>query len=282
MIEGELLEYSSEGLLNRVEFYKGYNDINLYVEDENSQYLYETIFKRLLGDRYAIKTIFPCGGKINVKKAFEEYGEQNEDIKNVYVVDGDFDEFLFPERMVLNSHFVYLKMYNIESCIINEEGLCSIVKGKLKCVDIEAREKLDYKGWRNRIINEAKELFFCYCYIQKYEPSYPNIQRSHYTFLDYRTGFKRTDGSFEKYQDEVYNLHSDAKDKIDELKIRYEQKYEKHYDRLICGKFLISSIHDYLKSITKCSIEKDDILWQMANSFDVSVLDYVKEACIGN
>ena len=164
MIEGELLEYSSEGLLNRVEFYKGYNDINLYVEDENSQYLYETIFKRLLGDRYAIKTIFPCGGKINVKKAFEEYGEQNEDIKNVYVVDGDFDEFLFPERMVLNSHFVYLKMYNIESCIINEEGLCSIVKGKLKCVDIEAREKLDYKGWRNRIINEAKELFFCYCY----------------------------------------------------------------------------------------------------------------------
>ena len=83
MGDSELLEFSQEALLNRASFYSGYNDINLFVEDTDSEYFYETIFKRLLGKDYIIKTIFPCGGKPGVIKMFEERGKVTEGKKNV-------------------------------------------------------------------------------------------------------------------------------------------------------------------------------------------------------
>ena len=138
----EDLQYSSSALLSRISFFDGLNDINLFVEDTDSQYIYETIFKRLLGEQYNIQTIFPCGGKPAVKEMYLERGCNTDGIKNVYVVDGDFDRLLFPEEMIDDPQFVYLKMYNIESCLINESGLCNLVKSKLKCLDVEACERL--------------------------------------------------------------------------------------------------------------------------------------------
>lgn len=51
------LLYSTEASATRVLFYQGLNDINLFVEDAGMEYLYETIFKRLLGANYCISAI---------------------------------------------------------------------------------------------------------------------------------------------------------------------------------------------------------------------------------
>ena len=39
------LFYSESALLNRVLFYADYNDINIFVEDEYKEYIYENIFQ---------------------------------------------------------------------------------------------------------------------------------------------------------------------------------------------------------------------------------------------
>lgn len=275
------LQFSDAALLSRISFFDGLNDINLYVEDVDSQYLYETIFKRLLGNQYSIQTIFPCGGKRAVKEMFSERGHSTDGIKNVYVVDGDFDRLLFAEEMIDDPQFVYLKMYNIESCLINEYGLCNLVKSKLKCMEAEAYERLNYTQWYHRIIAEAKELFLCYCYIQKFQLSIPNVNRSHYEFIDEKTGFKRTDGSFEKYKKDLYDAHPDAEAEINVIRQDFEGQFGTHYEILVCGKFLLSSLHTYLYTVVNKSIPKDDLLWCLANSFDVNILKYVKDACLG-
>lgn len=274
------LQFSSSALLSRISFFDGLNDINLFVEDADSQYIYETIFKRLLGEKYNIQSIFPCGGKSAVKEMFLERGGNTEGIKNVYIVDGDFDKLLFPEEMIDDPQFVYLKMYNIESYLINEPGLCNLVKSKLKCLDTEACEKLEFPQWYYRIVDEAKELFLCYCYIQKFKIGIPNVNRSHYEFIDDHTGFKRTDGAFEQYQQNLYSAYPNAKSEIDVIRRDFKHLYGEHYEVLICGKFLLSSLHAYLHRITSKSIMNDDLLWCLVNSFDVDKLDYIKEVCL--
>ena len=92
------LEYSFDASLNRTLFYSEFNDINIYVEDINKEYEYETVFKRLLGDEYRISSIFCMGGKIGVIKAFEENKKQNINDLNFYIVDGDFDRYIFRRK----------------------------------------------------------------------------------------------------------------------------------------------------------------------------------------
>lgn len=280
-MEKDDLYFSNEALLSRIYFFDGLNDINLYVEDADSQYMYETIFKRLLGEQYNIQTIFPCGGKKAVEKMFTERGHRTEKIKNIYVVDGDFDRLISPEDMIQDSQFVYIKMYNIESYFFNEKGLSSLVKSKLKCMDADAHKYLNYTNWYNRIVDEAKDLFLCYCYIQKNKLGIPNVNRSHYEFIDGQTGFKRTDGAFEKYKTELYKSNPGAEAEIQMIRHEFERNFGCHYEVLICGKFLLSSLHSYLYTIVKRSINKDDLLWCLVNSFDVNKLDYIKKACLG-
>lgn len=251
MKDNNELLYSQQALFNRADFYNGLNDINLFVEDADSQYLYETVFKRLLGEDYNVKTIFPCGGKPGVIQMYEERGRFLDGTKNVYIVDGDFDSFLFPDKMIVDRHFVYLKKYNIESCVINEGGLCDIIKCKLKCVDEQAKRLLRFDYWKNRIINESKDLFLCYCYIQKYDLSIPNVDRSHYKFLDSKTGFKKDDHALEEYMDCLLKLDSEAAERIAMLKKEYIDRFGSDFEAIICGKFLLSSLHDYLRTIIK-------------------------------
>lgn len=276
------LNYSQDALLNRTYLYDGLNSINLYVEDVDSEYLYETIFKRLLGEAYNVKSIFPCGGKQGVIDAFKERGRFTEGIKNVYVVDGDFDRVLFPDSMIVDSHFVYLDQYNIESCIINEEGLIHYVKSNLKCLDVKAHELLKYNEWRNRIIGEAKDLFFCFCYVQKYNLSYPNVSDNHYNYLDQKTGFLRQDNVIEKYCDKLKLNDPNVMTEIENIKENFKSRFYENYEMLICGKFLLSSLHSYMFTIIKRSLKKEDMLFHFAQTFDLNRLQTVKDVCIND
>ena len=49
----EGLFYSEAALLNRALFYSDYNDVNIFVEDEGKEYIYEDIFQRMFD--YQIK-----------------------------------------------------------------------------------------------------------------------------------------------------------------------------------------------------------------------------------
>lgn len=277
MDEVDDLMFSSEASVNRFYFYQDLNDINLFVEDEGMEYEYETIFKRLLENQYCINTIFSLGGKLKVKSRYEEFGNNTDGIKNFYIVDGDFDRYINADKMIIDNCFIYLETYNIENYFLDESACIQFAKGKLKCYDNEVKRKINFYGWKEKIVTQSKKLFLCYCFIQKYYPQIPTISRSHYEFINYKTGFEREDNSYQNYWNSILKLDEDAKNKIDNIACVYETKNGDDYFNLICGKFLFTSLCCYLRNIIDCKFDYNDLRWHLINNFDISKLKYVKD-----
>lgn len=82
-LEDDLI-YSSEAEATRAILFQDVNDINIFVEDKNMEYIYEEIFNRLLGKEYKISAIFACGGKTKVKEFYSEFGPILGGHNNIY------------------------------------------------------------------------------------------------------------------------------------------------------------------------------------------------------
>lgn len=274
------LVYSPEASATRFLFYQGLNDINLFVEDAGLEYEYETIFKRLLKDKYCITAIFALGGKNNVKQKYLEFGNSTNGIKNFYIVDGDFDRYISPQDMINDGGFIYLKTYNIENYLVDQYACEQFAKSKLKCLDKEVVLRVGFVDWKERIVNEAKKLFLCYCFIQKFNLGIPTLSRSEYLFIDQKDGFERKDNSFQIFKNSVLAVAPHAEEKIAEIVIDYETLNGDDYSGFICGKFLLTSLYCHLRNIVKCNFRTEDLRWYLVNNFDISKLDYVKEALL--
>lgn len=274
------LMYSAEASATRSLFYQGLNDINLFVEDVGLEYEYETIFKRLLKDNYCITAIFALGGKPNVKQKYAEFGSNMNGIKNFYIVDGDFDRYIAPNEMINDECFIYLRTYNIENYFVDQYACEQFAKSKLKCLDREVILRVGFADWKKRIVNEAKKLFLYYCVIKKFNLGIPTLSRSVYLFIDQVNGFERADDSFEKFKTSVLEVIPDAEDKIAEIVADYERLNGDDYSNFICGKFLLKSLCCHLRNIGSCKFKIEDFRWYLVNNFDISRLDYVKEALL--
>lgn len=281
MNDGEL-QYSFNGIINSIKFFQDINQIHIVVEDKGKEAEYETIFKRLLGDEYNIEKIFAVGGKNNVKKCYEELKDDSS-LPLIFLVDGDFDRYIDYENMINDERFIYLKAYNIESYFIDEMASVHFVKRYMCSSDEEEiKNRVKFSLWYATIIQQAKDLFFLYCYLQKYKPEIPNVQRNSYLFIDYKTGFKRNDGAFERFQESIYESDQSVESRIKEIIDYYNTIHGNNYSYLICGKFLFNSLKCYLNNIVneelhkKCRIDDISLRWCLIDHFDLNKLLYIK------
>ena len=104
-MNNEELQYSFNGLINSIRLFEDINQIHIVVEDKGKEAEYETIFKRLLDKEYKIEKIFAVGGKINVKRCYEELKDDSS-LPLIFLVDGDFDRYKDPENMINDERFI--------------------------------------------------------------------------------------------------------------------------------------------------------------------------------
>ena len=175
---------------------------------------------------------------------------------------------------------LYLRAYNIENYFVDQYACEQFAKSKLKCLDREVTVRVGFANWKERIVNEAKKLFLYYCFIQKSNLGIPTLSRSEYLFIDQMNGFERADDSFEKFKNSVLEVVPDAEDKIVEIATDYEAINGDDYSNFICGKFLLTSLYCHLRNIVNCKFRTEDFRWYLVNNFDISKLDYVKEALL--
>ena len=259
-------------------FFSDLNDINIFVEDKGKEFEYKTIFKRLLGKEYKIVKILGVGGKVELKKYFNEFGLVNKDnpkIKNIYIADGDFDWYIYQDEMIENPNFIYLETYNIENYFIDKKASEKFAKGQLKCSDNEVELKVDFDNWKNKIVKQASRLFFYYCYVKKEYPQEKSVSRSPYLFRDEKDGDEKPQ-AFEYYKKYILNLNNLAESEVEKIKISYYKKHNNEFN-LICGKFLLESLYCHIRNITGINFRKDDFRWHLICDFDIRKLGYVKE-----
>lgn len=271
----EGLFYSEDALLNRVIFLSGSNDINIIVEDEYKEYEYENIFNRLFSYKIIINNIFPMKGKPGVKKAFEEYGTNYEGKPSVYLVDDDFDTIMEKEK-IEHPNFIYLDRYNIESYYVDKRAILKFMAGKMKRRQRDIVDEIDYESWENTTYCKLENLFINYVIGQAVFPEEKNVGISPYIYIDSK-GYIDDN----KINDYVIQLQERIPN-YDELYLFYNKKYQEllegNANRLICGKYVIASLSQYLRKKVNTTFKEDDFRYYLVGEFDIKKLDYVKES----
>lgn len=159
--------YSEHGLENRPLFFAGCNNVNIYVEDTDKEYVYEQILERLFENGLRFQSIFPLNGKQAVLARCRINGAYEPDgTPNIYIVDGDFDN-LWDEQKENLPGLIYLTRYNIESYYCCEDAVISCLRMRLCCRRDQVEAILHYREWEDRFFEEAAPLFILFALVKK-------------------------------------------------------------------------------------------------------------------
>lgn len=267
------LTYSEEALINRILFLSDSNEINVIVEDTNKEYEYELIFNRLFSNKLRINNIFAMNGKSGVRKAFEEFGSEYKGIPSLYLVDGDFD-LIMNKDIIDHPNYVYLDRYNIESYYVDKAATLKFMSGKMKKRQKDIVEVIDYDIWENDTYQKLEMLFINYIIAQKVFPDEKNVGISPYKYID-------SDGyiDYNKIESYINSLKSRIPNYMD-LYNEYNEKFNLYLNRdsskLICGKYILTTLTQYLRNKTKVTFRYDDFVYYLIGEFNIKKLNFLK------
>lgn len=269
----EGLFYSESALLNRMLFYSEYNDINVFVEDEYKEYIYENIFQRMFLDELKINKIFTMGGKNGVEKAFGQYGNQYDNKPVIYLVDGDFD-LIMGKEMINSPNYIYLDKYNIESYYIEEKAVLKYMSGKMKQTQKKVAEQIEYAIWENMAYDSMTKLFLNYIVAQTVFPEEKSVGNSPHIYFS-ENGYAIAK-KIDEYIDNLKNRIVDYQGIYDLYVEKFQIILFGDRTRLICGKYLLASLSKYLRTKTGTNFKDDDFIYYLVTVFSIEKLDFVK------
>lgn len=271
------LDYSYDGLINRDLFYQSLNTINIYVEDRDKEYEYETIFGRLLGESIKIETIFGVGGKNELINAYNVKCKDSSNAKNIFIADLDFDCILNKE-MIEDKNFVYLDQYCIENYLIDKFAVKKFMKGRVKKTLEEVENIIKYDDWFNRTTNDLYELFILFMIIQSKDIRMKNVNKSEHRYLKNTKdeSWQLDQSKYDEYYSEIKEELPNINQLIQEMdyRVNKELKLDKH--TVISGKNYIASLKKYLSKFSKRPIGNDDFKTILLDNFDIKKLDFIK------
>ncbi len=169
-----MLEYSPEGKDALPCFYRDYNDIDVFIEDDSLEIFYQEILGKLLNKSIKITRIFSTSGKSELLEKFHGYIESSEIDKAFFIVDPDFDHILgtmHPSHARLH----ILDEYCIENYLFEEKAFISVCLEEKPGKRIDWDSKVNYSAWLEGVTGQLTPLFACFIYTQKKGISEPNV-----------------------------------------------------------------------------------------------------------
>ena len=272
------LSFSDDALISRALFYTSNSTITIFVEDENKKFEYEEIFEKLFSDcQINIDCIFPSGGKAKLEEAYYFFGNSKEYGKTFFIADGDFDEAL-GKTMINADNFIYLKRYNIESYLLDEDVIVKNMRPKLKQTLKQAKTTINYSGWINTLSPFFNKLFALHFTVQKYSLGIENVGRRPAKFLNSQ-GFPNWD-TYNNYVKEVKFYIPSLEYKISESLRQLNTVYGTEISSFVCGKYYINALKLFLNTKIKKGLNEDEIKAFLISGLDISNLSYVKTKLI--
>jgi hypothetical protein len=266
----------SDAFLNGEDIlYSQFNDINIYIEDEEQENFYYQVLTKLFPS-IKIEKIFPLNGKPNIiNNAKQTINEKNK----IYIVDKDFDDFLGKIENLPN--LFYLKKYSIENYLIEEDSIHNFIIDelpKIKKPDIIIKFSLD------EFIKEStslfKEITLTYMVIQKYNLGIRNVKHDPNLFFIFNPKSSKKHIMIHNYLDEIDEA---LKQKIDKrLSIKGQlRRFNKNFDGInsIPGKYLIKFLKSricHLFSLRSQQVQLESFIYRLAKNCRFDSLSYLK------
>lgn len=275
----DILAYSEDALANRTIFLSCFNDINIFVEDEGKEYIYEEIFERLFEDRINVFCVFPLGGKDSVIRKHNTCNLYDVDGKlNLFIVDGDFDN-LWDEDKTLSTNLIYLDRYNIESYYCTKDAIIKYMRAFLKMPREQVESLMKYDLWRRSVQQELGQLFCLFSLVHHHCPTLPNVSLGASAFLDPQGHIDAS--KYENYKEQVVKKLGLLDPLLQEIREKIQRKFpgdeESKVLSIICGKYQIESLCRHLKFSFGKNINRDNIISMLIMNFDLSPLRFIED-----
>jgi hypothetical protein len=282
--EYEKLERNADSLFNKSIFLSVYEDLIIYVEDEDLGGVYEVLLNRIFDNTIKYEKIHLSGGKQKVKDLFEIYSK-NPIVPSFFIVDLDYDIILNNE-LIKADNFVYLQRYSIENYLLSDIVGINLLNSRLAIGREQCLLRLDFNNWINIVQNELKFLNSLFISIQYLALDIVNTSKNAEEFLKEKS-WEIDTGKINKYFQEV-QLVAYRKNKLDELNHFIDEfnevqnsMFSHNLWHIIPGKILLKIYYKYLVELfpkrKKQLYFDEDLYYLSAVNCDIEPMAYIRE-----
>lgn len=240
------IKYSNQAKKNINLFYKSYQDINFYIEDEKreTEHAYKIILNKVFDGEFKVTRVFPLGNKTKVIDAAKKNTSKN----NFYIVDRDLDPYLdnYLDPKTINN-VIELERYCFENYLIEKKSFDETMGFYVSPDKIES----EYEKWISEVIIDFEKIFRVAIVSRKYNLK-SCITDKEYSYLinnTYQLCEKKVE---ELYEEKKIDVEKEGQDFNVELKL-VEDKLNgvDIKNQLVSGKFLWASLTNYCKKTAK-------------------------------
>ena len=162
-----MLNYSAQAFDIRPTFFASLCDITIIVEDFGKEQFYSEVINRLLQGEKTVIRVLGMGGKTQVLARFAEREKSQDSWRELYLVDGDFDELLGLD-ITDSTHIFRLDRYDIESYLVEELAVCTIAaEERPRQTTVQFQSTLQIQTWIEEVVDISSRLAACAALLQE-------------------------------------------------------------------------------------------------------------------
>jgi hypothetical protein len=172
MADADLPQLPDRALTSRGVLYRPLQDIEVYVEDEDSEVFYTELLLRLIGTEVQINRVFALRGR---ERVLEECRKFHGTHRAIFIIDGDLDWVAGKPIPLIQKLFVH-QCYCVENYLFSETAMLEvIVESSGRLSREEARRRLDWPKVRKEYQDPLIELFIEFAAAHLMKPDLPTI-----------------------------------------------------------------------------------------------------------
>lgn len=164
--------FPDRALISRGVLYRPLQDIEIYIEDEDSEVFYSELLTRLLGGEVRLNKVFALRGK---RRVLEECRRFTGPASAIFLIDGDLDWVAGIPLPQMERLFVH-QSYCIENYLFCETAMVEIiVESHGRLTRDKARRKLDWPKIRESYQAPLTDLFIEFAVAYSINPDLPTV-----------------------------------------------------------------------------------------------------------
>lgn len=260
---------SSVGVL-----YRPLQDIEIYVEDHDSEVFYNELFSRLLSKTVRIKKIIPLGCRTEIIKAVKTYDYS---YPRIFISDADLYWVSNTFQNTYDRLFQY-EFYCIENVLFCQQAAATIIQESIGNISFDdALKRLDWDKWLEEITQPLIELFIIFAVSFKLSPSIKTTNRKFQSIITQKKG-KPVKVDIEKIN-EIKNeivvklIEEHGIETVNENIETVSSHASKHGINIVSGKdFLLPAFNFRIKELCNCDMKTESRNFRLARHCNLEML----------
>ena len=264
--------------------YRPLQDLEVYVEDKDSEVFYLELLTRLIPNEKKIKKIIPLNGRRNVVDFCKRYRDPS---PALFLIDGDLDLTLRIREVGIKNLF-QLKSYCIENylfCIAGSRQIIVESSGKIspdKAITLEEWDK-----FYSNVSDSLRELFLVFATARVLAPTLKTVSLGYSCITTQKTRKKGQQPDLEKISLVMESIKSQAlsftTEKIWNTTIQHIRNNSENILTIdmVSGKdFLLPMLDMFIRSKGGSTISKESLMFRLARHCSVNRLEELKAALL--